>query len=77
MRVFLQMIALSLYGPSSVEKGAVHLTTAAIVNALWDLWGKIENKPVWRVLCDLSPEEIASLVDFTHISDELTCEEAI
>ena len=59
------------------EKGAVHLATAAIINALWDLWGKIENKPVWKVLCELSPEEITSLVDFTHITDELTREEAI
>ena len=48
------------------EKGAVHIATAGIINALWDLWGRIENKPMWRVLCDLSPEEIVSLVDFTH-----------
>ena len=59
------------------EKGAIHLSTAAIINALWDLWGKIENKPVWKVLCELSPEEITSLVDFTHMTDELTREEAI
>lgn len=59
------------------EKGVVHLATAAIINALWDLWGRIENKPVWKVLCDLSPEEIVSLVDFTHLTDELTQDEAI
>ena len=59
------------------EKGVVHLATAAIVNALWDLWGKIENKPVWKVLCDLSPEEIVSLLDFTHLTDTLTKDEAI
>ena len=61
-------------GPS---KGVVHLATASLVNALWDLWGKIEGKPVWRLLCDMSPEEIVSLVDFTHLSDELTKEEAL
>lgn len=59
------------------EKGVVHLATAAIINALWDLWGKIENKPVWKVLCDLTPEEIVSLVDFTHLTDEITRDEAI
>ena len=59
------------------EKGAVHLAAAAVINALWDLWGKIEGKPVWKLLCDMSPQEIASLVDFTYLSDALTKEEAI
>ena len=59
------------------EKGVVHLATAAIINALWDLWGKIENIPMWKVLCDLSPEEIVSLVDFTHLTDTLTQDEAL
>lgn len=59
------------------EKGVVHLATAAVVNALWDLWGKIEGKPVWRLLCDMSPEEIVSLIDFTHLTDELTKDEAL
>lgn len=59
------------------EKGAVHIATAGIINTLWDLWGKIENKPVWKVLCDLTPEETVSLVDFTHITDTLTKDEAI
>ncbi len=59
------------------EKGVVHLATSAIVNALWDLWGKLESKPVWKLLCDMTPEEIVSVVDFTHLTDELTKEEAI
>ena len=59
------------------EKGVVHLATAAIINALWDLWGKVEGKPVWKLLCGMTPEEIVSLVDFTHLTDELTKEEAI
>lgn len=59
------------------EKGVVHIATAGVINALWDLWGKIENQPLWKVLCDLNPEEIVSLVDFTHITDTLTREEAI
>lgn len=38
------------------EKGVVHLASAAILNALWDLWGKLEGKPVWRLLSDMEPE---------------------
>ena len=59
------------------EKGVVHIATAGIVNALWDLWGKIEKKPVWKLLCDLTPEETASLIDFTYLSDTLTKDEVI
>ena len=59
------------------EKGAVHLAVAAVVNALWDLWGKLEGKPVWKLLCDMSPEEIMSLIDWQYLSDALTKEEAL
>ena len=34
------------------DKGVMHLATAAIVNAVWDLWAKSVNKPVWKIpLC--------------------------
>ena len=46
------------------EKGVLHLATAAIVNAFWDLWGKMERKPVWKLLADMSPERLVSLIDF-------------
>lgn len=59
------------------EKGVVHLATAAIINALWDLWGKLEGKPVWKLLADMTPEEIISLIDFTHLSDLLTERDAL
>ena len=58
------------------DKGAVHLAVAAVINALWDLWGKIEQKPVWKLLCDMTPEEILTLVDFGYLSDVLTKEDA-
>lgn len=45
------------------EKGAIHLATAAIVNAVWDLWAKAEGKPVWKLLADLTPEEVVRCVD--------------
>lgn len=59
------------------EKGVIHLATAAIINALWDLWGKLLNKPVWQLLADLEPEQLVSTIDFRYISDVITKEEAI
>ena len=56
------------------EKGVIHMATAAIVNAVWDLRAKRELKPLWRVLCDMSPDELASCIDYRYISDELTKE---
>src|SRR5256885_15680078 len=59
------------------EKGVIHLATAAVVNAVWDLWGKAEGKPVWRLLADMTPEEIESCIDFRYITDALTPDEAL
>jgi L-fuconate dehydratase len=58
------------------EKGVIHLATAAIVNAVWDLWAKAEAKPVWKLLCDMTPEEIVRCIDFRYITDALTPTEA-
>jgi L-fuconate dehydratase len=59
------------------EKGVIHLATAALVNAVWDLWAKTEGKPLWKLLADLTPEQIVSAVDFRYITDALTPEEAL
>lgn len=59
------------------EKGVVHLATAAIVNAVWDLYAKVEGKPLWKLLADMSPEELVSCADFQYITDVITPEEAI
>jgi L-fuconate dehydratase len=59
------------------EKGVIHLATAAVVNAVWDLWAKLEGKPVWRLLCGMTPEEIVRCIDFRYITDALTPEEAL
>ena len=50
------------------EKGVIHLATAAIVNAVWDLFAKIEKKPLWQLLADMSPEELVKCIDFTYIN---------
>ncbi|MEZ6068259.1 MAG: enolase C-terminal domain-like protein [Planctomycetaceae bacterium] len=59
------------------EKGAIHLATAAIVNAVWDLWTKVEGKPLWRLLADMSPEQIVGCIDFRYLTDALTPDEAV
>ena len=59
------------------EKGVIHLATAAVVNAVWDLWAKLEGKPLWKLLVDLSPEELVSCVDFRYIADVLPPQEAL
>ena len=59
------------------EKGVIHLATAAVVNAVWDLWAKVAGKPLWQLLCDMSPEEIVRCIDFRYITDALTPSEAI
>jgi L-fuconate dehydratase len=59
------------------EKGALHLATAAIVNALWDLWAKVEGKPVWKLVADMTPEQFVACIDFRYITDAITPAEAI
>ena len=59
------------------EKGVIHLATAAIVNALWDLYAKTEEKPLWKLLVDMSPVELVRAVDFRYITDVISPEEAI
>src|SRR6185295_18116357 len=59
------------------EKGVIHLATAAVVNALWDLYARMEGKPLWKVLADMTPEQIVSCVPFSYISDALTPDEAL
>lgn len=59
------------------EKGVIHLATAAVVNAAWDLYAKRAGKPLWKLLVDLTPEEFVALIDFRYISDALTPEQAL
>jgi L-fuconate dehydratase len=59
------------------EKGAMHLATAAVVNAVWDLVAKRAGQPLWKVLVDLPPAALVDLVDFRYLTDALTRDEAI
>jgi len=59
------------------EKGVIHVAAGAVVNAVWDLYAKAEGKPVWRLLAEMSPEQICSAIDFRYIDDAITREEAL
>ncbi|TWU75040.1 hypothetical protein ED733_006390 [Metarhizium rileyi] len=59
------------------EKGVIHLALGAVVNALWDLWGKVLDRPVWRIVADMTPEQYVECIDFRYITDAITPEEAL
>jgi L-fuconate dehydratase len=59
------------------EKGVIHLATAAVVNAVWDLYAKAERKPLWKLLVDMTPEQLVSCIPFKYITDAVTPDEAL
>ncbi|MGA7314256.1 MAG: enolase C-terminal domain-like protein [Silvibacterium sp.] len=59
------------------EKGVIHLACAALLNAVWNFYAKAEGKPVWRLLADMTPEQIVSIIDFRYIADALSPDEAL
>jgi len=58
------------------HKGVVHLALASITNACFDLWSKNRGVPLWKLLLDLTPEQVIALLDFSYIEDVLSREEA-
>ena len=59
------------------DKGAIHLATGAVVNAVWDLWAKEAKKPVWQLVAEMTSEEIVKLIDFRYLTDAITPDEAM
>src|SRR3954468_3505144 len=59
------------------EKGVLHLATAAVVNAVWDLLAKRAGKPLWKLLADLEPEELVACLDLRYVEDALPADEAV
>lgn len=59
------------------EKGIIHMATGALVNAIWDLYAKMEQKPLWKLIADMTPARFVSCVDFTYLTDVITPDEAI
>jgi L-fuconate dehydratase len=59
------------------DKGIFHMAAGAVLNALWDLFAKERNVPLWKLLSDMTPEQIVGAIDFRYIADVLTPEEAL
>jgi L-fuconate dehydratase len=59
------------------DKGAMHLATGAVVNAVWDLMAKAAGKPVWRLVADMTPEQLVAIIDFRYLTDAITPAEAL
>ncbi len=75
-------IARKLSGDSQIrwlgpDYGVFHMAAGAVLNALWDLFAKAKGVPLWKLLADMSAEEIVAAIDFRYISDALTPEEAL
>src|SRR3954447_14632235 len=49
------------------EKGVIHLAAGAVVNAVWVLWAKAADLPLWQLLSRLEPEQIVGAIDFRYI----------
>lgn len=58
------------------EKGVIHLATAAVINAMWDLWARMHRRPVWQLICELPADQILAAVDFRYLTNALTRPEA-
>ena len=59
------------------EKGVMHMAIGAVINAAWDLAARAANKPVWRFIADMTPEQLVDQIDFRYITDALTPEQAL
>jgi len=75
-------VARALVGDSQLrwlgpEKGVIHMAAGAVLNAIWDLAARVADKPLWKLLCDLSPEQIVAAIDFRYLRDALTEIEAL
>ena len=59
------------------EKGVMHMAIGGVINAAWDMAGRRAGKPVWRLIAEMSPEQIVDLIDFRYLTDALTPAEAL
>jgi L-fuconate dehydratase len=59
------------------HKGVIHLALASITNACFDLWAKSREVPLWRLLIDLSPEQVIGLLDLSYLEEILSEQDAL
>jgi L-fuconate dehydratase len=59
------------------HKGVVQLALASVTNACWDLWAKTLGVPLWKLLLNLTPEQVVATLDLSYLEDELTAAQAL
>lgn len=59
------------------EKGVIHLAAAALINAVWDLYARKQQQPVWQLIAQMPPEQFVNCVDFRYLTDALTPGQAL
>src|SRR5262249_9682315 len=59
------------------HKGVVQLALASVTNACWDLWSKTRDVPLWKLLLDLTSEQIVATLDLSYLEDVMTPEQAV
>ena len=59
------------------EKGIIHMASGAIINAVWDILSKLDNKPLWQLVSDMNADQISNAIDFRYITDFLNQDEAV
>ena len=47
------------------------------MNAVWDLAARLENKPLWKFVVEMTPEQLVDVIDFQYITDALTPAQAL
>jgi L-fuconate dehydratase len=59
------------------HKGVIHLALASLTNGCFDLWAKSRGVPLWKLLLDLTPEEVIATLDLSYVEDVLNAEDAL
>lgn len=60
-----------------LHDGVFRMAAGAVLNAIWDLWAKSLEKPLWKLLVDLDPTFVVDCIDWRNIGDALSRDEAI
>ncbi len=76
-RVFREIADHHQYRWLGPHKGVVHLALAALTNGCFDLWAKARGVPLWRLLLDLTAEQVVALLDLSYLEEVLTSSQAI
>jgi L-fuconate dehydratase len=56
--------------------GVYRMVVGGLINALWDIWAKLEDKPIWALLTDLPAETILASIDWRYLTDVMQPEDA-